>query len=140
MYYLPVAIVILSTIVYQLVIKITPNQVNPLITLFVTYLAAAGFCMLLYPFFSQGETVLENFKKINWTSFMLGLAVVGIEAGFLLAYRAGWPFSTTSQMANSIVAMAILVIGMLIFKDKITLLKGAGILLCMTGVFLINFR
>lgn len=140
MYYLPVAIVILSTIVYQLVIKITPHQVNPLITLFVTYLAAAALCMLLYPFFSQGETVLENLKKINWTSLMLGLAVVGIEVGFLLTYRAGWPFSTTSQMANSVVAMAVLVIGLFIFKEKLSLLKGAGILLCMTGVFMINFK
>lgn len=127
-----------STILYHVIQKSTPQDVNPMISLCISYLAAAAACMVLVPFFGKGEGLLIQLQKVNWTSFALGVAIFGIEAGYLFAYRAGGNLSTTNLLASSLVLIALLVIGYFAYHDQITAAKVAGIGLCLVGIVLIT--
>ena len=61
-----------STVFYHLCQKSTPLQVNPMISLLISYLTAAILCLILLPFFSKGMVLSEQLHKINWASFALG--------------------------------------------------------------------
>lgn len=127
-----------STVLYHLVQKSTPAQVNPMVSLFISYMTAAVMCVMLFPFFSKGVVLSEQLHKINWASFALGAAILGIEVGFLYAYRAGGNISTTNLISSALAVITLLIIGFLFYHDQITTYKVAGIAMCMAGIFLIN--
>jgi len=127
-----------STVLYHLIQKSTPLQVNPMISLFVSYISAAVLCVILFPFFSKGVVLSEQLQKVNWASFALGAAVLGIEIGFLYAYRVGGNISTTNLMSSALTVLVLLVIGYFFYHDQLTSYKIAGIILCMAGIILIN--
>ena len=127
-----------STILYHVIQKSTPQEVNPMISLLISYLAAAAVCLVLVPCFSKGESLAAQLHKVNWTSFALGAAILGIEAGYLFAYRAGGNLSTTNLLSSSLVVVALLFIGYFAYHDQITAVKVAGIALCTAGIILIT--
>jgi drug/metabolite transporter (DMT)-like permease len=127
-----------STVLYHLIQKATPQQVNPMLSLFVTYLTAAVLCVALFPFFGKGAALSDQFHKINWASYALGAAVLGIEVGFLYAYRIGGNISTTNLLSSSLAVVTLLLVGYFFYHDQITSYKILGIALCMAGIILIN--
>ncbi len=127
-----------STVLYHLVQKATPLEVNPMISLFVSYITAAAMCVVLFPFFSKGVVLSEQLHKVNWASFALGAAVLGIEVGFLYAYRVGGNISTTNLLSSSLAVVSLLIIGYFFYHDQLTAYKATGIILCMAGIILIN--
>lgn len=133
-----IGLTVLSTVLYHLVQKSTPLEVNPMISLFVTYISAAVMCLILFPFFSKGVALSEQLHKVNWASFALGAAVLGIEVGFLYAYRVGGNISTTNLLVSALSVVVLLIIGYFFYHDQITALKIAGIILCSAGIILIN--
>ncbi|MGE5454724.1 MAG: hypothetical protein ACM3O9_05965, partial [Methylocystaceae bacterium] len=66
------------------------------------------------------------------------VAIVGLELGFLLAYRVGWNISLGSLVANSIVALALIPIGILLYHEGFEINKIIGVVLCLAGLILIN--
>ncbi|HWQ77956.1 MAG TPA: EamA family transporter [Anaerovoracaceae bacterium] len=136
--YPTILLIVLSTVLYHVLQKATPIQVNPMISLFITYITAAVLCLVLFPFFGKGTALSEQLHKVNWASVALGAAVLGIEAGFLYAYRVGGNISTTNLISSVLTAVALLAIGYFFYHDQITSYKIVGILLCMAGVILIN--
>lgn len=140
MYYYAIALTIVSNVVYHVVQRVTPEKVPPLITLGVTYATSTVLCLLLSPFFSRPESWLGAIKKVNWTSFALGLAILGLELGFLLAYRAGWTVSTSALVSNVVVAILLLPVGVLLFKEQLKSINMLGILVCLVGLVMVNWR
>ncbi|MCS3901244.1 EamA family transporter [Methanococcus voltae] len=143
MYYLSIAIVIVSSIFYHILQKSISQEVNPFISLLITYIMSIIACIfvLLIQYYN-GELNLTNitsaFKQLNWASYGLGLVIVGLELGFLLAYRAGWNISVAALTTYIIVALLLIPVGVLFYKEGISSLKIMGVLLCLTGLFLIN--
>lgn len=127
-----------STVFYHLVQKSTPAQVNPMVSLLISYLTATILCVILLPFFSKGMVLAEQLHKINWASFALGAAILGIEIGFLYAYRVGGNISTTNLMSSALTVMTLLVIGYFFYHDQMNAYKIVGIIMCMAGIILIN--
>lgn len=127
-----------STVMYHLVQKATPSEVNPMITLLISYVTAAVLCLILLPFFSKGISLPEQFHKINWASFALGAAILGIEVGYLYAYRVGGNISATYLLSSALSVIALLIIGYFFYHDQITAYKIAGIIMCIGGIILIN--
>jgi len=80
-YYFGIGLTIVSNILYHVFQKSIPGNVNPIISLIVTYLTAALACILILPFF-PGQTGFQlALKQINWASIALGFAIIGLEAG-----------------------------------------------------------
>ncbi|MCF0145024.1 MAG: hypothetical protein HUJ73_00405, partial [Eubacterium sp.] len=82
---LPIALVILSNCFYNVITKQTPGNVNAFLSLGVTYTVAAAFSFIVFFAGSANTTLSVELKKLNWTSFALGIVIVGLELGYILA-------------------------------------------------------
>lgn len=138
MYVFSIVLIVASNILYNILQKSTPVKANPFSALLVTYLTASLFTLVILLFNKTDNGFLQTFKNLNWTSAALGIAIVGLEFGFLMAYRAGWKISVGSLVANIALAVALIPIGMLFFKEGFGLNKLLGASLCIIGLILIN--
>ncbi len=137
MYFLPLALIVFSNVIYNVTQKNTPHDANPFGALLVTYLVAAvATSILMVTMRSQWE--MSFLKNVNWTSYALGLAIVGLEVGYLFLYRAGWNISVGSLVANIILALLLIPIGLLFYKESLNLSKIFGIVLCILGLYFVN--
>ena len=140
MYSLSIVLAIVSNVLYHIFQKLTPSDVNPLVALLVTYVAATLICLVLLPLFPSQVGFIESIKQINWASVALGLAVVGLEAGYLLAYRAKWNISLASMVGNVAMALVLIPVGLLFFREKLSPANFAGLIVCAIGLILINWK
>ncbi len=139
MMFLSVALVVVSNIFYHITQKSTPGSVNPFGALFVTYLTAMLLTVAgMFIYRPEGGGAMQVFKGINWTSFVLGLAILGLEVGTLLMYRSGWQISLGALVSNIALAVLLIPIGLLIYHESLSASKIAGMLLCVAGLYFIN--
>lgn len=131
---------IIASVAYHLIARSIPTGVHPLLTLTVTYLVAAIVTVALLPVFPLEVGLGESLRKVNWTGFALGVAIVGIELGFLLSYRAGWDISLAPLVAIASTTVILIPVGVLAFKERLNLAQVIGLALTMIGLVLINRR
>ena len=101
MFVFALALTIISNTLYHLFQKATSPDVNPALALALTYGVAMVFCLLLLPFIPLKTDLGQSLRQINWASYALGIAIVGLELGFLLAYRAGWDLSVAALVSRN---------------------------------------
>ena len=70
----------------------------------------------------------------------LAVAVVGIEFGFLLVYRSGWNLGIAAVVTNVVASLLLIPVAIFLFKDKISLVNIAGILVCLAGLVMLNWK
>lgn len=134
----PILIVLLSNTFYNICMKSMPSDVNPFGALMVTYLVAAIISALIFVFSVGPSNISVGLSKINWTSVVLALAIVGLEVGYVFVYRAGWAVNTASVVANIGLACVLLVVGYFLYKENVSMQQILGIFVCMFGLILIN--
>jgi len=131
---------VISTVFYHLIQKMTPGDAPPLLSLAFSYTIALVICLILLPLFPLSTKLGESIRQLNWTTIALGFAIVGIELGFLLAYRAGGHISESSLIVTLIVSLTLLPIGLLFFKEKLSTLNLVGIFVCIVGLVMVNWK
>ncbi len=136
----PIALVVFSNVIYHISTKSAPEDLNPLASLTITYLIGALASGVLYFILNPGGNLLKEYGKLNWTSFVLGVSVVGLEAGFLYAYKAGWQVSKASIVQSTFLAIALIFAGRLIYGEQLTWNKLVGAAVCLIGLAIINYR
>lgn len=134
----PIALVVLSNVVYQICAKSVPAAMNPLASLTVTYFIGAVASGTLYFLLNKNGNLLQEYSHLNWAPMVLGLAIVGLEVGFIYAYKAGWPVSAASIVQSAFLAVALIFVGFLLYREAITWNKVVGILICLVGLGFIN--
>jgi len=134
----PMIIIVGSNCLYNICMKSMPEGVNPFGALIVTYLVGAILTALAFVSSVKPSGVLPELSKINWTSFVLGATIIGLEAGYVFLYRNGWKVSSGALTANICLAVALLFIGWLLYHETITLRQLVGVVVCGLGLFLIN--
>ena len=137
-YYWPIIMVVVSNVAYHIVAKSTPMSINPLASLGITYLVGMIVVFMLYFLTSPIKSLATEYGSLNWTSFALGLAIVGLEYGFLNMYKVGWNISIGALVASISVALILILIGILYYKEALTVPNLVGVLLCLAGLGLIN--
>ena len=95
-YVWPIALVVLSNVAYQICAKSVPEEMNPFASLTVTYLVGAAASGILFFALDHSGNLIHEVQKINWAPLVLGIVIVGLEAGWIYAYKAGWQVSTMS--------------------------------------------
>lgn len=138
LYYISIVLVIVCNVTYHLSQKAMPQNINPIAALVVTYATALVFSVVLLFVFPFKSNPLQSLKDANWASYLLGFAVVGLEAGFLLAYRSGWNVSTASLYSQVIVSVLLIPVGIILFKEGISLKTVLGIGFSIVGVVLMS--
>ena len=134
----PIALIVFSNVFYHICSKQTPEGINPLAALTVTYLVSAVVSGILYCVLTPRANLFAEYRHLNWTSFVLGLAIVGLEAGSIYMYKAGWNINAGHLVHSAILAVLLVIIGYLLYHESVTLSKIAGIALCLAGLFLIS--
>ncbi|WP_243135799.1 EamA family transporter [Acetobacterium tundrae] len=137
-FYLPVFLIVAANVFYNICAKSIPETVNPFLSLLVTYLVSALVTLILLFVTGLDENFTDALEKINWSSVILGISVVALEFGYITAYRVGWNVSICSVVANIALAVLLVPIGILFYKEVITMSQLIGIILCMAGLFFIN--
>lgn len=134
----PVFLAIFADIFYQVCSKSMPETINPFASLTITYLVGAAVSLVVFFITSGGQSLLDQWKEINWTAFILGLAIVGLEAGSIYMYRAGWNLNTGYIVKAMLLSIALIGVGYFLYKEQFTLTKAAGVAICLVGLILIN--
>ena len=127
-----------TTAVYHICAKSTPDKLTPFASLTVTYAVGAALSLLLYFCTAKGSAILQEYKQLNWTSFVLGLAIVGLEAGNIYLYKAGWDVSVGQIICSALLAVVLLFVGWMVYREAITLKKAAGLVICLVGLYLLG--
>lgn len=134
----PVILIVVSNIFYHVCTRSSPEGMNPFASLTVTYLVGAAVSAAAYFLLNPGHNLLQEYRQLSWTPFVLGLAIVGLEAGYIYMYRAGWEISTAQLLCSSLLAVCLLAVGYFAYHESISLTKIIGVAVCLLGLYLIN--
>ena len=138
-FYLPLLLTVGATTLYHIAQKSVSPQVNPMLSVTVNYVTALLVSVLILPFY-PGNSLRASWKNLNWASVAVGVAIVGIELGFVVAYRAGWRISVASLIANVATALLLVGIGLGFFREHLSGRSALGIILCIAGLGLVMYR
>ena len=136
----PIALVVLSNVVYQICAKSVPEGLNPFASLTITYLVGAVASGILFFILGHGENLIQEYRKMNWAPLILGIVIVGLEAGWIYAYKAGWQVSTGFIVQSAFLAVALIFVGYLLYHETITWNKLVGVGICLVGLVFINLK
>lgn len=138
-YVFSIVLIVMSNVVYNICQKSTPHSANPFLALLVTYLTAALLTLAVLVFTKTDKGLGQSLQDLNWTSIVLGIAIVGLELGYLMAYRAGWNISVGTLVANIALAIILIPVGVLFYQEGFELNKMLGVAFCIAGLVLINY-
>ena len=139
-YIWPIALVVLSNVVYHICEKSVPENVSPFASLAITYLIGAAVSVIMFFITEPKQSLVGEFAKVNWSSYVLGFVIVGLEVGFIYAYKAGWQVSTASIVQSSFLAIALIAVGALLYHETMTWNKLVGVGICLVGLIVINLK
>lgn len=131
-----ICIIVISGVFYQICSKAIPEGVNPFVPLLCTYAVAFLTALVLCICTGNIANIGEDLKKVNSFSLLLGAVICFYELGFILAYRNGFSFTTLPPLANILVIIAVCGVGVLIYREHMSLINLGGILLSVLGISL----
>jgi drug/metabolite transporter (DMT)-like permease len=136
-----VPLIIVGVLLYNISQKNIPKDANAFIALASAYLIALLGCFAVLFFSSEIKKGASLLSDQKWLPIvLLGFSLIMVEVGFLYAYRTGWKISTTSIIAGAFTTVALALIGVLWYREEITLINVIGIVLSSAGVILINYK
>ena len=139
-YVWPLALVVLSNVIYQICAKSVPNGMHPLASLTVTYTVSALVSLVLFFILNRGGNLFKEYAKLNWAPLAFGVVLVGLEVGFIYAYKAGWSVSAAQTVQSAVVAVALLFVGLLLYREPLRWNKVVGVAICLVGLVFINLK
>jgi drug/metabolite transporter (DMT)-like permease len=139
-YVWPIALVVISNVVYQICAKSVPSGINPFASLTVTYIVGAIASGILYFALGKNGNIVKEYSKLNWAPFVLGIVIVGLETGWIYAYKAGWQVSKGFIVQSAVLAVMLLVVGYFLYHEALTWNKVVGVVICLVGLVFINYK
>lgn len=140
LFYFSITLAIVSSALYHFSQKGTPANVNPAVTVMVTYFVAFFLTSSLLFFLPPQNGILAEVRKLNWASYLLAFGVVGLEVGFLLVYRAGWNLGLAAVLVNVVASLILVPVAIFVFSDKLSWVNIVGILVCLAGLVMLNWK
>lgn len=134
----PIVLVVFSNIIYQICAKGVPKDMDAMASMTITYLVGAICSAVMFFVMNKNGNLLHEYTKMNWAPIFLGVSVVGLEVGFIYAYKNGWAVSTASIVQSAFLAVALIVVGAILYHEVITANKVIGIVICLIGLYIIN--
>ncbi len=139
-YIWPMALLVVSNTVYQICAKSVPEGMNAFASLTVTYLVGAVASLILFFVLEKDGNLLREYQKMNWAPAVLGVVVVGLEVGWIYAYKVGWPVSTGFIVQSAFLAVTLLAVGYFLYREALTWNKVLGVVICLIGLGFINYK
>ena len=139
-YIWPIALAILSNVLYHICAKTTPEGVHPFASLTATYLTGAALSAVLYYVLAPQANLVKECSRLNWAPFALGIVIVGVEGGWLYAYKAGWQVNTGFIVQSAFVSVLLLFVGYFLYHEALSWNKLLGTAICLLGLVFINLN
>jgi uncharacterized membrane protein len=136
-FYLPFVLTVVGMLFYHISQKSIPRDMNPFLVTILAYAVGIVFCAVCAFAYPNRKTFATSLKETNWAVITLGIAAASIELGFLLAYRAGWRISIAAVATNAAVTVMLIPIGLIVFKDHLSLRNIVGLIFCVAGLALV---
>jgi drug/metabolite transporter (DMT)-like permease len=135
----PMATIVASFMIYHMAIKALRPDLHPLAFLIGVYIVALVSTIGLWLAFPYLGPTGVRAGDMVWV-VLLGIALVGIEFGFLMAYRNGWTVSVAPTFSNVTLALIMAPIGMIFLKERLGWQGLTGLALCVMGLILMARR
>ena len=129
-------IAIASVVAYQVSIKSIPHDLNPISAL-VTFYVTALVCTLVVARFVPVSMPSWSMTEFSWAAVMVGIAIVGIELGFLLMYRSGWNLAVAPLVTMGSATVLLVPIAVFAFRQPFSARYLFGLALCLYGLYLL---
>lgn len=130
-------IAIASMVMYQICMKVVPHQLNPISALVTFYSTALVFTLIVAKFVPV-DAPNWSVAEFSWAAAFVGVAIVGIELGYLLMYRSGWHLSSAPLIVMGGAAVLLTPVALLIFRQPWSSRYAFGIVLCLCGLYLLS--
>jgi drug/metabolite transporter (DMT)-like permease len=137
LYTLSLAMTVAGNVGYHLLNKTVAPAAHPFASLVATYTVGLVIALAVLAYDAPRGMFL-SLRELNWASYGLGVVVISLEVGFLLAYRAGWQLSVAALYSNVAVGLLLIPIGLLLYRETLTISQGAGIVLAVIGLVLMS--
>lgn len=143
---LALALATVGSVIYHLGQKLVPPTVQPLAMLMAAYAVAFTLAAVALPLLQPaGASWRQTFAQVATgpglgVAVVLGVGVLLIEVGFLLAYRAGGSLQWSGVAVNGTAAVLLVPLAVLAFRESFSLLKALGMLLVLAGLALLTRR
>jgi len=135
--FVPILLAITGGVLYHVSQKSVPKQVSAFAAIIIAYAIGILCCVLALLFVPRERPLWESWQGANWAVWLLGISAAVIEISILLAYRAGWNISITSVVVNISVALVLLPVGLLAFRENVSWPNAVGIVFCLIGLYLL---
>src|SRR5690554_2845168 len=122
----PIGLVVMSNVLYHICAKSVPGDINPFASLTITYIVGAISSGILFFILYKDVNFIREYSRVNWAPIVLGFAIVGLEVGYIFAYKAGWQISIASIVQSAFLAVVLIFVGTLLYKEALTWNKLVG--------------
>ena len=124
-------------VLYHISAKSVPKELAPSLVLVVAYATALVVSAASHLWLSSYGVGVSP-RLLHPAVLGLGIGAAMIELGYVLMYRAAWPVSVASQVVNGMVATLLVFVGLAVFGERLSLVRVAGLTLCLGGVWLLR--
>jgi drug/metabolite transporter (DMT)-like permease len=131
-----VCMILTGGVLYHLCQKATPATLDPFLALCISFGLASLTCLVIA--FTRNDVSMQQLHRVNWSSILLAISLVGIESGYLLGYRYGLKLNVTSFACNTMIALVLLGVGTFLYRESFTLKNAGGLILCVIGLLLLR--
>lgn len=137
-YIWPLVLTIFANMAYQLSARNVSHGIDPFFSLVITYGIALIGSLLMYFFTGSHQSIAANVHQINLASVTMGLAIIFVEFGYMMSYKAGAPIGTTAITVNATMTLLLIPIGLLFLGEGFTLRNALGFVLAVIALYLLT--
>lgn len=134
------AVAATGVVIYHIGQKTISSTANPMVLLMAAYAVAFVLAAIAAPFFRNTSSASWITQVTSWPVLLLGVGVLLIEIGFLLAYRSGGSVQWAGVAVNGIAAILLVPVALFLFRESFSLARAAGIVLTLSGLALMTRR
>lgn len=137
-YFWPILLMVVGSVGYQTSAKSVPEAMDPYAAIFFNYVFAAIIAFALWMILGDDRSLSGEIGKMNLSPLTMAMSITAVEVASVFMYKVGWNISVGSTVGNILVAIVLVFVGMLFYKEVITAQKVIGIGLCIVGLVVMN--
>jgi drug/metabolite transporter (DMT)-like permease len=140
LFYLSAVVAIIGTVAYHNLVKKIPASTDPMVSIIGIYFGVLVLGLLLMPLLSPMGKIMDSVHQLGWVQFGIAGCILLMELGFILMYRSGWELSAGNVVTGVFINIALMVIGISLFHEKLSFVNVVGVGVSIAGVAMVGYH